>query len=443
MASSGVTDKKFISAIAMMDQREIFEKVIQVQNDPGLLDVLNLTSRKKPTKQPVYHHFVDESVYILGDTTGATVTGSGTATVVTTLTAATSGYARKNDLVKFPNGKVGLISDKSTASSQDSLTIKSVDGTNLTHTAGQKLSFFSNAFGEMSKAPVNRKTGFTKYSNKTQIFREINVETDVQSVSTIEVEFQGQNYIAVKNNFEKAAKIRSDINAAMIGGSMSATSFEDASPALTDPTNGGAVQTTRGLDDYVTSYGITDAVASAGTWTLADQGDLIDQFIAVKAPKNYMGFYSSKAKRKIDDHLKNLGSGGVTSGRLNVDGESLSLKTDSFEYGGFKFQFTCLPILDHPEIFSQTDISKSIYYVPEGQVPVQGGGTAPYMQIRYSNVPIRGKNLGSELISEWYDGALAPTGPVGEEAVWKTHWYSMQGLEVLGAQHMARQKVLA
>ena len=444
MASIGITDKKFISAVAMMDQREILDQVIDIQNDAGLVDILSIASRQKPTKQGTYHHFVDEALFLLGDTTGATVTGSGTATIGTTLTAATSGFARVGELVIFPTGeKVGLITAISTASSQDTLTIKSVDGTNITHTAGQKLAFFSQASGEKSGAISNRKYSPTKYLNKVQIFREVNEVTDVQAMSTVEVSYKGQNYVVVKQLVEKALLLKAKINAAFIGGEMSSTSFEDASPSLTDPGNGGAVQTTRGLNSYVKTYGVDDDVASAGTWTLSDQEDLISQLQAKKAPKKYMAFCPNKAKIKVDNELKGLGSSTVTSGRLSVDGQSLSLETERLVYGGFDFQFVNMPILDHPDMFSQTDIAKSIFYVPVGKVKTKGGGEEPYIQTRYMDVPVKGANVGNNLIKEWHSGALAPTGPTNDDMYWRTNWVSVQGLEVLGAQHMARQTVIA
>jgi hypothetical protein len=444
MAAIGITDKKFISAVDLLDQREILESVIDIHNDAGLTDVLNIASRRKPTKQPVYHNFVDEALFTLGDTTGATVTGSGTATIGTTLTAETSGIAREGDLVLFPTGsKVGYISEITTASSQDSLTIKSVDGTNITHTAAQKLAFFSSASGEKSGAPSNRKFVPTKYLNKVQIFREVNEVTDVQSMSTVEVSYNGSNYVVVKQLVEKALLLKAKINAAFIGGKMSTTSFEDATPSLTDPGNGGAVQTTRGLYDYVTTYGVSDTVASTGTWALSDQEDLISQLLAKKSPKKYMALYATKPKIKIDNHLKNLGSGGVTSGRLSVDGQSLNLEAESFKYGGFEFQYSCLPILDHPDLFSQSDISKSIFYIPVGKVKTKGGGEEPYIQTRYMDVPVKGASVGNGLVKEWHSGALAPTGATNDDLYWRTNWVSCQGLEVLGAQHMAVQKVIA
>jgi hypothetical protein len=104
-----------------------------------------------------------------------------------------------------------------------------------------------------------------------------------------------------------------------------------------------------------------------------------------------------------------------------------------------ELEFALLPILDQPQMFSQTDIVDSMYMIPDGNVKVVGGGSEPRIQTRYFKNQIKG---GTEMIAEWHDGALAPTGPVGEEAIWKTYWATTQGLEVLGAEHFGKFQVL-
>jgi hypothetical protein len=100
-----------------------------------------------------------------------------------------------------------------------------------------------------------------------------------------------------------------------------------------------------------------------------------------------------------------------------------------------------MPILDHPTIFSQVIISKSLYWLPyNNRVKVLGGGYDPAMRTRY--VPNQMK-FGNELIGEAHDGALSPVNPVGTANNWTTVWNTVQGLECLGVQHFGRQRVLA
>jgi hypothetical protein len=444
MPGIGTVNKTVVSAIALLDQRDILENVLDIHRDQELTDILTLSGRAKESKMGTYHNYVNEGLYLLIDTTGATVTGSGTQTVNTKATAATSGYIKRNQLIIFPNRKVGIVTAVTyDAVGGDTFTVRSIDGTNLTHTAAQRLSPFSNAFGENSVTPTNSRTTLTKYINKLQIFRERNSVTDVQNASAIEVKFQGKNYIVYKDLFEKAIKIQGDINAAFIGGVMSNLSWEDNAPAFTDPGNGGNLQTTGGVDWYIETYGVKDTVAATGTVTLADMEDLNAQLIAAKSPKDHFQFCSNAVGTKFDNMIKALGSSGQTqSAQLRVDGRSIDYTTTSFTYGNFTYDKIYVPIMDHPDLFTQTDIVKKCYYVPKGKIKVHaGGGMEPRIQSRYWKSQIA-NNLGTDMIAEWHDGALAPTGPVGSQAIWDTYFMSVQGLEMLGVQHCARQIVL-
>jgi len=263
-ASLGTISKSFVSALdPMLDTREINKLITDVYNEDELSDILGLADRKMPTKQPVYYTFYDDPLIKFLDTTGATVGTSGTANVTLTgITAATSGYARPDDLVMFTNNMVGIIRTVVSSSGQDTITIRSVSGGNLTCTAGDKVSLFSRAMGENSYTPANLRYGLTKQTNKYQTFRETSRITDVQAASTIEVEFQGKPYYTFKDHWEKTVKMKSDINAAFWGGDVSNTSYSDTNPSLidqvTDPTGlsgSGNIQTTRGVNKYIDLYG--------------------------------------------------------------------------------------------------------------------------------------------------------------------------------------------
>jgi len=442
------TTYNYISLISLLLDDEINPKAIDIYNHEGLTDVMGIMGRYEKSKQPVYHNYANADLALQLDTTGATVTGSGTATITnTTATIATSGYTRKGLLVKFPNGKVGVINSYTTASSQDSMVIKSIDGTNLTHTAGQKLDVFSTVVGEKSTAPDNRRYPLTKYVNKTQLFREINSETDIAKQALVRVNWNGKNVFYAKNLIEKMIQHRASVNGALIGGYLSTDSFSDSTLTVADPIAGGAMQTTRGLDQYITTYGVSDAVASAGTWTLADHSDVIDQLIARRADiSSYMMMMPSKVKGKVDDALLNLGSSGVTSMRLNREAGgkgNLNFEVQEFKYKGMTATMMVLPILDHNKMFSQTDIVKSIYYMPKGNVKNMDNSYQNRIQIRYQDHGVA-QNKGDNIWGEWHTGGQSPVpGGLTAEAVWDCHWLTNQGLEVLGAEHFCKSVVLA
>ena len=449
MALQSNSTKAYVSAIdSMLDTREINKLVTDIQNEDQLTDILDLAGKTKPTKQPVYYNFVNESLFKLGDTTGATVTGSGTATVQTTFTIATSGVVKKGDLVLFPTGSVvGQVQTVSTGGGQDTVTIKSVGGGNITHTAAEKLAInFSFASGENSVSPTNVQFGLTKYSNKVQIFRETSKITDVQNAATIEVEFNGKPSFIVKDHIEKALLLKGKINAAFIGGDMSATSFSDASPSLTDQytlngDGGGAVQTTRGIDKYISSYGVTAQVGSLGTVAIADVNTFCDALTAARAPMSYTVLGSKATLRAYDIFWKNLGSSGVTSARLLVDGKEIDIPVQKVTYGGYEFNYGRLPILDHPNIFSQTPIAKSAYYIPmDKKVKVLGGDYQSAIQVRYFP---KQSIYGNDMINESHDGALSPVNPNGQGQYFRMDYVTTQGIEVLGAQFFGRHRVLS
>lgn len=448
MSSIGVINKPYISALdSFLDTREINRFITDVYNDNNLTDILNLADRKVPTKQPFYNTYINSSLFNLVQVNSVT-SGSGTTQVIVVLTAATSGQIKVQDEIKMADNTVGIVYAVSSTSGVDTVTIKAVAGANMTVSGNQYLAVMSIAMGENADAPANERFGVTRYYNKYQIFSITSTITDVQNASTVEVTVDGSDRWVVKDHLEKTVKLKGQINAAFIGGDMSVTSFSDSSPYLTDQNSvsggggGGNVQTTRGIDKYIELYGISAAAASysTGTVALADIAAMLDFLTAARAPLQYLVVGGKAARRAVDNLVKNLGSSGVTSVRLVVDGNEVNFMVDKVSYGGYELNFATMPILDHPTIFSQVIISKSLYYIPFGnRVKVLGGGYDPAIRVRY--VPNQAK-FGNDMITEAYDGAFNPINPVGTQNYWKTVWTTKQGLECLGVQHFGRQRVL-
>lgn len=436
----GVINKPFISAIdPVLDTREIRREITDIANEAALTKILNWADRKEVIKtgQPIYYTFVNETIF--KQIIPSSSSGSGTTQVTLVLTAATSGQTKVQNLIKFTDNNVGIVTSVTTASGIDTVVIKSVSGANLTVTNGDKLGDISVAMGEKSSAPAAERYGLTRYLNKYQIFSVTSSITDVQNAATVEVTVNGSPKPIVRDHLEKKILLEGKINAAFIGGQMSVTTFSDQNPILTDQNSGGgAVQTTRGIDNYIELYGIT-LNTGGGAYTLGAVDDALDNLTAQRAPLEYLVVGGKKARRKVDTMWKALGSSGVQSVRLMVDGKELDLEVDKVSYGGYELNYATLPICDHPILFSQTPIAKSLYYIPyNAQVPVQGGGTTPAVQVRY--VPGQSP-FGNGMIDEMYDGALSPVNPVGTVQQWLTTWTTKQGLECLGVQYFLRQQV--
>jgi hypothetical protein len=139
--------------------------------------------------------------------------------------------------------------------------------------------------------------------------------------------------------------------------------------------------------------------------------------------------------------FKALGSSSIYSGKLTLDGKTLDLNFEGINYAGYNFEFSKLKILDHAQLFNfsgSAGLQKNAYFVPKGNVSVQGGGSLPRIRVRYFPQPMEGGT--GDIIRESHQGLLAPI-PVGRQANFTCDWYTVQGLEILGAQHFIKQQV--
>lgn len=446
--TQGTVIKSFVSAIDFLDQRDIDPNIYDQSRDRAFTDIMKLIDRYKPCTMYDYHNFVNNDVYEVG--TISAVTSTGLAQIQFTINTAST-FPRVGDLIKTSNtnnvGKQARVQAVTFGSGTATLTVRSVGGNSSPFfaTVNDSVAFGSNAFAEKSSAPTNRRYGLTKYFNLIQIFREVDEISDVQKVAKIEVNVNGDYHILPYQHIQKVIKLNGDISVQMIAGVQSTTKFSDTAPFVADPTSGLPIQTTGGLDWYTTTYGTSDSAAVLGTFGFTELDEIVDNWIANKAPTDQMGFMASRVKGYLDRFFKNLGSSGVTSVRMNIDGKTLDLEVDHVDYRGYKMDFIFLPILQHPQIFSATltpDISGSIYWVPKDQVETVDGGRAPRISIRYTPSPFSGANGSSNgIIKEWRTGALAEV-PTSSDALLHTDWYTAQGLECLAVKHFQKYRVV-
>lgn len=447
--SQGTLVKSFVSAIDFLDQRDIDPKLYDVARDRALTDVMKLVGRYKPAKMMNYHNFVNNNVW--ETSVISTVTSTGLAQIQFTVNTST-GFPRKGDLIKTTNanniGKQALVTNVTTASGTATLTVRTPNNVPFYATVGDTVGYQSNAVAEKSDTLASRRYQVTKYFNLIQGFREADDISDVQKVTKVEIEINGDYHYLPYQLIQKVTSLNGQISAQMIAGVQSVTQFGDTNPFLTDPNgNGLPVQTTGGLDWYITTYGIVNQAAVLGTLALTDLDAIIDGWIAQKAPLDQMAFHGIKPKRAFDKLIKNLGSAGITSVRLILDGNSADFNVDHLSYSGAEMDFVYLPIIDHPQLFGPLltpDINGSFYWVPKDQIETVGGGMEPRLQIRYTPTPFAGSsaNMSSNgYITEWRTGALAGV-PTSSVVNLHTDWYTMQGLEAIGVQHMQKFRVV-
>lgn len=431
--------KSYVSSVNFLDQREILNKVLDITNEESsFLDIMELTGRSNPTAVPSYSHFVNEELYVLG--TVSAVTGSGVSaatggTVTATIDAAAYAYVNVGELVLFPDGKVGYVASKAATTN---IVIKSVDTSTLTLTGSDKISFFSNAAGEGSLSPDAKRWGATKYDNQVQIFKGKFSITDIQKASKVEVEFQGKPFYMYKGQHESLMKFRGDISSALMFGRKSSTQFSDGSPTLTDA-EGKPVQTTGGLDQYVTSYGYNQNLLTSGTITLAEVATLTQELNKLRAPQEYFLFVGTSMNIALDNLFNNLGNSALLSqgARFQIAGKTLELGIDTVKIYGRTFHKKHLPLLDHKNIINFTgayNAKDAIYGAPATKQKTNDGQMIDRIGVRYMN------GDGTDLkYREILLGGLAPV-PTNERSVLEIHYESVQGLEVLGANQFFKLK---
>lgn len=456
MPNLGLTDKKYISVLdPLLDTRDIDQRIAAVQRDESFMSFLHNAQMKAAfdvtsdeAKNAVYHSWVEDPLTELIDTTGATVTGSGTPTVtVTVLPSASQNKLVVGTLLYMPNGVSARVQTTPTAAS---FTATSVDGGNITLTAGMILSAYSSAEEEGSDAPAAMRWGVTRISNNLQIIRTTISMTDVQQQSGVEFKVNGEASVVPYEAIRGFNLQKQKISAAFLLGTRSGTLFSDASPSLTGG-NGRGVQTTRGMYDYIKTYGANASLTTAGTMTIADLTSFEQLLVGKRSAMRFIVGGSHSVIATFSNFVKGLpSSGAIASTRIIVNGKEVDLQVDKFEHAGFEFNLNSMGLFNNQQVVdyaasgsTKTDIAKSALFMPIGQVNSVGNSAKPYFRYRYApmvggvsaNRKIKGEH--EEIIT----GGLAPV-PTDGKRLANVTWTATVGLEVAAPQHFGALKVL-
>lgn len=440
--SRGRIEKQYISSIDFLDQREILPDILDVtMEEKSFVDVMELLQRMERTKTITYHNFVNEELY--GQLTTASAGtdnsgGSGQGDVTVTLTTGNgTSPVRVGDLVMLASGHAAYVYERTAGSSGDQIKIKAVDpkitSTQLGVANGQKIATFSFAAGEGSKGPDALRWSLTKYFNQVQIFKGKSTVTDIESANMVEVRIKGKHYYMYKNQVDAFNRFKGDISFAMIMGQMSDTNFSSATPSLVDA-EGNPVQTTRGVDEYIKTYGINKPGA---TVDLALYAALAKDLRKRRAPRQYFAFMGIEQEIVHDDLFRVLPSSGGFSdkARIVIQGQEVDLSLDRFKVYSYEYIKVNLPILDHNQVTYFTGsagFEKNAYLIPTDQVKTQDNGMVDRLRCRYMQSPdwdFRYK--------ETLTGALAPT-PTDDRSVLNIDYEAIMGLEMLGVEHCVR-----
>ena len=424
-------NKSYVSSIDMLDQREIMSELIDETNEAAtLLDFYELTGRAELTSAVTYHQFANEELYGIGEVVNAVV-GGGTTQLILDLTAATKDNCRIGNTVQLPSGKVGYIYDKV----DDSITIESVDRTVITAVAGDKFSFFSTMSGEGASGPAPFRKGQVKYWNQVQSFDGAYEVTDIQGSTKVETKFNGSHFYMVKAQHEAFTKFQADTSFGLMFNVLSTTNFESASPDLTDK-DGNPLQSTRGLNQEIDTYGEIQQLDTTGVIALTDHRDWTKTLNKLRAPNEYDLMVGGNKNIEYDDFLNALGTTPeLENARYSIDGREQDFGVDKFKLYGRVYNKKVMPMLDHKNVVNfdgSAGFQDQAFYVPKGKTKTASGGSVDYCRIRYMNT------FGEDSrYKEVNTGAYAPV-PTSTEKKWNVTYYATMGLECVNTKFFGK-----
>ena len=433
-AGTGTISKPFISLTALLDDREIAPQILDLQNDgqwTTMLKELGYTNYVE-SKEWFFDSFYNDPKLVV--CTIATVGGAGTNTMTFTVTTPFEGYIKVADTLLFPDGRSPLVTGYN---SDTKVYTCKVDSGVLNLAVGDNIIVNGNAMPEGSDASAPMRFSLSSIRNNIQILDEVWKITDVQLGAKRTVDFNGSQYVTNQAAIDSLQRLQAKLAMTWWSSEVSSTLFNDQSPALTGA-NGAAVQRTRGMNQYISSYGITPQVAVPGTIGTPDIQDVCDRLTGVKAPSDYFMFGGNSPKTIMDIWAKNLNSSGATSVRLQGDGSKMDFMAEQFSFGGFNFKMMALPILSNPQTFNYrasgstiNSIGRSLFLFPSGNAPVYGGTPRKYFSMRFSRIDPSIVKEGLKLandnyISEFSTGAFAG---VGLDANFTSRYYTMMGVD--------------
>jgi len=429
----GTLNREYVSSLDYMDTRELLREILDTSNEKmSFIDVMELTNRMVQTDQTTYRHFVNEDLFTLGVVSA--VSGTGT-TINVTITAASKDSCKAKDTVIFPDGKQGYVQSKS-AATNPVLVVISLDGTAITNScsAGDNLSFYANAHGEGTGSPDPEEWPTTAYSNQVQIYKAKYAVTDLQKTSRIEATIGGKDFYFYKVQDDVLTKFKANIGFSMLLSIASAANFGSSAATITD-SDGKAIQTTRGLNQYIEDYGINNTMDGT-TIALSDFEDLNRTMTLARCPDSYEVYTGVEFAMPWDNFFNGLQNNGIISqaGRYQIN-QNMEFGVTSVRLYGRDYHRIDMPQLDHRGVTHYTgapDEYKSAYFIPRDKVMVQGGGRVDRLRVRYM------QNDGTDLrYKEYVTGGLAPR-PTNDIAELAFSYESVMGLEVLGAVAFAK-----
>lgn len=465
----GTTNMPYLATPTILLQRDLYHKLIDKYQDDEWLEILTDSNSNKiftPSKEaatvPTYYSFFNSPLYSvlnLGGASPATVTNGGTTTASLSVLSSTMWNSFVvGSLLYSSGGNVWRCTSKGTSTTA---VLDTVSGSapSVALTNAMVLSVFSNAQKESSEGASPVRWDVDSIGNYIQLFNNSISVTDVESMSMIEISVDGKPYLLPYEMIRGMQKHRGDISLATLIGQISSSTalFTNGSVDATSA-SGYNYQTTRGLDQYISSAGGgIGSLAVSNTVTLSDIRTLNSALTAARAPLDYFAIGAQDTISQYSDFLKNLPSSsasqpagtGVNSARVMVNGTEINLEVEKFNYGGRTFSFKPINAFSNTQVINFDDgtgakmaPATSLYLLPSGMTPVQGEGRVPYFRYRYMK-PQGGLNNASanktvtDTTVEAMTGFLAPV-PTSRTKELVVEWVSNMGFELFNSNKFYR-----
>lgn len=423
-------DKQYVSSIEFADTREMLHQVLDIQNEQteDFMDIMDAKQAIVQTHQPTYHNHTNQPIFNPEEVVSSTPDGANPRRVQVVLSGKADSALRGTATLDQA-GNFGVVFSRTEDPGGAIVVIDSVDANPLVFNAGDKISFFTSAFGEGSRGAESRRSTLDKHLNQVQVFKNAASQTDIQAVSKVEFEFNGQPYYFIKEQHEEWIRFRASIASGLFGSKMSDPNFTSAAPTLVDD-EGRPIQTTRGIDQEIRENGQSYGPRAAD---IAFLSDFKRRASKLRSPKEYEMFQAVDASISWDTYWNALGNGAVftPNARRVLDGKDLDLNFGKVSIFGMTFWTKQLECLVHDGIFgSYPRLANSVYLVPQGKIKnYMGEGMVERLRVRY--MPVAG-----EMYKERLLGGLAPT-PTDDRNVLRVHYDAIMGAEVLGTKDFA------
>ena len=479
MAASGSTagagNSNYLTAPAVLMQRDLYHTLIDNYNDEDFIEILTDSSSNKlfsPPKEmakvPVYYSFFNSPLYNVLDLTGANnLTGAATSWTPTNLTTAQVNTFVNGSLIYAPGGYVLIVSGKSAGTGTNGTAkFSTVDGSTVTlSTTAFKCSVFSNAQTEGNSGADPVKWDTDAIGNYIQLFNNATSVTDIESMTMIEVNIDGKPYMLNYELVQLLRAHRGNISFAMLIGQISGDASISGTPTgtFTGSSAQTVAQSTRGLDQYMTSAGGNlQSLAVSNTVSLSDIRTLNSTLTTKRSPNNYFAIGAQDVISQYSDFMKNLPSSsasqpagsGINSARIMINGKELDLEVDKFNYGGRNFNFRAINAFSNNQVINFDDGSgnkmspaTSLYLLPTDMTATYGEGRVPYFRYRYMNPPagIMGASSNRSVNGptvETITGFLAPV-PTSRERKLVVEYSTNMGFELFNASKFLRLNSIA